>query len=151
VILPPRAESQCRYQQCFISHDGEEGFEVVAKYLDQIDMYVASTLLVGVILKAVSAEIETPGDVLFYAVKHAKNVPGDTAVGLPGAVPIWENAGGHVGHGKDLLMQWQHGLDADTENKLQTAQMRSDGRRVQRQHSPRTYWHRSTTWERRVA
>ena len=76
LVLPPKADYQGRYLQCFIPHS-DEGLEIVVEYLDLLDMHGASTLLVGIVLKPADATPETPAFVLCNAAEHAKKVPSD--------------------------------------------------------------------------
>ena len=87
LILPPKADYQGRYLQCFIPHR-DEGFEIVVEYLDLLDMHGASTMLVGIVLKPADATDDMPAFVLCHAAEHAKKMPSDNNVfaaqgGLP--------------------------------------------------------------------
>jgi hypothetical protein len=88
LVLPPKADYQGRYLQCFIPHrDG--GFEVVVEYLDLLDMHGASTMLVGIVLKLADATLETPAFVLCHAAEHAKKMPSENNVfATEGGIPM---------------------------------------------------------------
>ena len=79
LVLPPKADYQGRYLQCFIPHR-DEGFEVVVEYLDLLDMHGASTMLVGIVLKPADVTDSEPAFVLCHAAEHAKNMPSENNV-----------------------------------------------------------------------
>jgi hypothetical protein len=86
--LPPKADYQGRYLQCFIPHR-DEGFEIVVEYLDLLDMHGAPTMLVGIVLKPADATADMPAFVLCHAAEHAKKMPSDNNVFVTeGGIPV---------------------------------------------------------------
>lgn len=90
LTLPLKSAYEGRYLQCFIPYRAE-GFEIVVRYLDSLDMHGASTLLVRVVLKPASSTIETPAVVLAFAAEHAKNIPGSGVFTGTGVIPMLES------------------------------------------------------------
>jgi hypothetical protein len=91
LVLPRKADYEGRYLQCFIPHH-VEGFEIVVKYLDGLDMHDASTVLVGIMLRPADATIETPAFVMGFAAQHGRNIPGEGVFGAgPNGIPMLES------------------------------------------------------------
>lgn len=79
LVLPPKADYEGRYLQCFIPHR-DESFEIVVEYLDLFDMHGASTMLVVIVLKPADAMDDVPAYSLGHVAEHAKNMPSDNNV-----------------------------------------------------------------------
>lgn len=79
LVLPPKADYEGRYLQCFIPHR-DEGFEIVVEYLDLLDMHGASTMLVGIVFKPSDATNEMLAYSLGHVAEHAKNMTSENNV-----------------------------------------------------------------------
>jgi hypothetical protein len=100
LVLPPKADYEGRYLQCFIPHR-DEGFEIVVEYLDGLDMHDASTILVGTMFKP-------------YVAGHAKNMPGgENVIGTEGGLQTWWLMGDGKLDGMHLLVSVIRSCNAD--------------------------------------
>ena len=92
LVLPLKSDYEGRYLQCFIPHR-IEGFEIVVKYLDALDMRGYSAALVGIMLKPADVTNETANAfVLGFAAQHARNIPGEGVFGAgPNGIPMLDS------------------------------------------------------------
>jgi hypothetical protein len=115
LVLPPKADYQGRYLQCFIPHR-DDGFEIVVEYLDLLDMHGASTMLVGIVLKPADATDDMPAFVLCHAAEHAKKMPSEKNVfTTEGGIPMQWVVGNERMNGENYRQIREDILNADSE------------------------------------
>ena len=147
LVLPPKADYEGRYLQCFIPHR-DEGFEIVVEYFDLLDMHGASTMLVGVVLKPADAMDDVPSYSLGHVAEHAKNMPSDENVlATQGGFQMQWLVGNGVTNGEDHRHVCNRMAQADMESSSRSAQIRAQGRRVRGRRSSGMHWYLVPTWK----